>query len=206
MGYASAPVFELYFDYSSPFAYLGASQAPRIAAAHGVPLVYRPILLGGLFSAIGTPTVPIAAMAEAKQRYIRQDLERWAAHFQVPFRFTPRFPLRTVSALRLTLLSPPERWPALIAEIMRVCWVDGGDPADAGVLRTAAEVAGVSPALVDRLRDDEPRAALRKATEDAVLRGVVGVPTFMVDDLMFWGQDRLAFVERALDGWRPPRG
>lgn len=197
---------EVYFDFSSPFAYLGSTQVERIAQAHGATLVWKPFLLGALFKEIGTPLVPIAEMSEAKRSYTRVDMERWAKHWGVPFRFPSRFPLRTVKPLRMTLAASEEHRSRLIGRLMHLCWVDDEDPDDDDALRRACREADAPEALVDATREEESKAALKRATDEAVARGVPGAPTFFVGDLMFWGQDRLGFVEKALDGWRPRNG
>lgn len=197
---------DFYFDYSSPFGYLASTQIERIAAAHRASLVWKPILLGGLFRAIGTPMVPLDAMPDAKRRYYLADMQRWAAHWGLPLRFPSTFPLRTVDALRLTMLAPAAARPALVHAIMRAAWVEDRDPADPAVLRLCAAEAGIDPALVGGVGAPHIKDELRAATDEAVQRGVPGVPTFFVDDLLFWGQDRLMLVEKALDGWRPLRG
>ncbi len=173
------------------------------AARHEAELVYRPILLGALFKAIGTPLVPIAEMSEAKRRHQKLDMHRWAEARGVDLVWPSRFPLRTVKPLRMTLLTDDATRPALIASLMRACWVEDRDPDDDEVLRECAKRAGADEALVEATRTDDAKAALRASTTEAIERGVFGVPTFIVDDQLFWGQDRLDFVERALDGWRP---
>ncbi|MCZ7679637.1 MAG: DsbA family protein [Sandaracinaceae bacterium] len=82
---------DVYFDYSSPFAYLGATQIERVAREAGGAVRWRPFLLGALFKAIGTPLVPLDAMSEPKRRYQRLELERWAAHWGCPSRSIPPF-------------------------------------------------------------------------------------------------------------------
>lgn len=197
---------EFYFDYASPFAYLASTQLPRICEATDAELRYRPLLLGGLFKALGTPNVPLFAMSEVKRRYIAMDMERWAKHWGVPLRFPSGFPLRTVDALRLTLLAPQERWPALVQALMTACWVEDRPIGEVSVLRACAEQAGVDPALLERLGEPEVKAELRARTDAALERGIPGVPSFFIGDHLFWGQDRLGFVEDALRGWKPPRG
>lgn len=192
---------DVYFDYSSPFAYLGTTQIERVAREAGGRVRWRPFLLGGLFKAIGTPLVPLNAMSEPKRRYQMLELERWAAHWGVPFRFNPTFPLRTVDALRLTLLAPEERRAALIHRIMRAAWADAEDVGDRAVLARCARDAGLDPALLDRT--SEAKEALRTATDEAVAVGCPGAPCFVVEGELYWGQDRLAFVRAALEG-RPP--
>ncbi|MBX7195523.1 MAG: 2-hydroxychromene-2-carboxylate isomerase [Sandaracinaceae bacterium] len=191
-------IVEAWIDYSSPFAYLGSTQIERVAAAHGARAIFRPFLLGALFKAIGTPLVPLESFPPAKERYYRLELERWARHWGVPFRFSTRFPLRTVDALRLTLLAPEEARSPLVHAIMRATWAEDRDPADPSVLRDACEVAHVDPALLDRLADG--KHLLFEATDRARSIGVPGAPTFVVGTELFWGQDRLTLVEDALRG------
>lgn len=193
---------ECWLDYSSPFAYLGSTQVERVARESGGRAVFRPFLLGALFKQIGTPMVPLETFSEAKRRHSRLDLERWADHWGVPFRFTSRFPLRTVEALRLTLLVPDERRGPLVHAIMRACWVDELDPADPEVLRACLREASLDPALLERA--GEAKQALFDATEHARRIGAPGAPCFVVGDQLFWGQDRLDFVGKALRGWRVP--
>jgi 2-hydroxychromene-2-carboxylate isomerase len=196
-----APIVEAWIDYSSPFAYLGSTQIERVAREAGAAGVrFRPFLLGGLFRTIGTPLVPIAAMPEAKRRLHLLDLERWADVWGVPFRFASRFPLRTVDALRLTLLAPEERRAPLVHALMRATWAEDRDPADRAVLAAACAEAGIDAALA--LRTGEAKAALVAETEEAVRLGLCGAPTFVVDGQLFWGQDRLEHVALGVRGWR----
>lgn len=195
-------IVEAFIDYASPFAYLGSTQIERVARAHGATVVFRPFLLGALFKAIGTPVVPIAAFPRAKERYHRLELERWAARWGVPFVFSSRFPVRTVDALRLTLLAPEASRAPLVHAIMRAVWAEDRDPAERAVLEEACENAGVDSALLERLTEGKP--LLYDATEDARRRGVPGAPTFLVHTgsgpELFWGQDRLELVADALRG------
>lgn len=186
----------LFFDYSSPWAYLATERVEPVAARRGARVVYQPFLLGGLFRAIGTPMVPLEVMPAPKAAYVRRELERFAARDAIPYRFSSRFPLRTVDALRLTLLVPEEARAPIVHRIMRATWADDQDPADRGVLESCARDAGVDPGLVGRTA--EAKQALVRATDEALALGVPGAPTFVVGDQLFWGQDRLLFVENAL--------
>lgn len=199
---SEAPVVECWLDYSSPFAYLGSTQVERVARESGGRAVFRPFLLGALFKRLGTPVVPLETFNDAKRRLVRLDLERWADHWGVPFRFTSHFPLRTVDALRLTLLVPDERRGPLVHAIMRACWALDLDPADPEVLRACLREASLDPALLGRA--PEAKQALFDATERAIAIGAPGAPCFAVGDQLFWGQDRLEFVGKALRGWRVP--
>ena len=191
-------VLSFFFDYASPFAYLASTQVRRVAEDAGAPLDYRPFLLGGLFRDIGTPLVPIAEMSEAKRGYVRIDMQRWATHWNVPLRFPTAFPLRTVLALRVTLLAldeAPELAPAFVDRVMKLCWADDQAPDEEHLAMCLNDV-GLPAAMLDRA--GEKRAALIEATAHAKERGVFGTPTFFVGDELFFGQDRIDFVAEAL--------
>lgn len=190
---------EVYWDFSSPFAYLGCTQVEALARRTGARVTYRPLLLGGLFRSIGTPDAPILAFSEAKRRYILKDLDRWAAYWGVPFKYPSRFPMVTVKALRVYLALPDERRGAYRDRVFRAYWAEDRDISDDAVL---AECVGDEAAARDalaRATTDEVKAELRRATEEAAARGVFGVPTFIVERRdLYWGQDRLDLVEEAL--------
>jgi 2-hydroxychromene-2-carboxylate isomerase len=206
-------LLDAYFDYSSPFAYLGFTQVERVAREAGAELRFRPFLLGGLFKAIGTPNVPMLAMSEAKQRYQLLDMRRWAHHWGVRFQFPTRFPMNTVTALRMTLQLPNGELPRFARAVFEAYWADDRDIADSAELASIAEACGLDgAALLAGAARQEVKDRLRDATEEAARRGVCGAPSFLVrtsesdEGMLFWGQDRLELVAEALGGWRPACG
>lgn len=198
---------ECFFDYSSPFAYLGTTQIERVAREEGASLVWRPFLLGALFRAIGTPDVPVATFSEAKRRAVLLDLRRWARVHGVGFRFASRFPLRSVDALRLTHAVPDEVRSAFVHRVMRTAWVDDEGLEREVLARCLADV-GLDDSWLARADEPEVKAALRATTEEAERRGAPGAPTFFVQrgerESLVWGQDRLDFVRLALRGELEP--
>lgn len=209
---AAPPTLDFWFDYSSPFAYLGATQIAAVAAGAGATVRWRPMLLGALFRAVGTPDVPLLAMPEPKRRYLARDLDRWARYLGVEFRFSSRFPLRTVLPLRVTLLAG-ERTEALVARLFRAAWVEDRDVGDEAVVRAALAEVGLEPALVERAGEPATKQALHDSTAAAIAGGVFGAPTSVVTGgaggdrpVVFWGQDRLELVDAALRGWIPEVG
>jgi 2-hydroxychromene-2-carboxylate isomerase len=196
---ASGRTLELFWDFSSPYAYLGTTQAEALAARTGATLVWQPIFLGGLFKTIGQVDAPVFSWPEAKRTYFFQDLERWAAFWNVPFRFPSRFPMPTIKALRLYLALPGDRRAAFRERTFHAYWAEDRDIADDGVL---AEFAGPAWAEAkERSQSPEVKQALVDATARAATRGIFGFPTWIIDGKeLFWGQDRMALVERALLG------
>jgi 2-hydroxychromene-2-carboxylate isomerase len=192
---------EFWFDFGSPTTYLAHTQLPRIARETGADLVYRPMLLGGVFKASGNVSPVTVA---AKGRWMLQDLQRWARHWGVPFTFNPHFPINTLTLMRGAIglqLRQPADFGRYVDAVFTALWVrprDLGDPATlAAVLGAAGFDAEAFAALV---ADPEVKAALVAATEEAVARGAFGAPTIFVGETMFFGQDRLDFVRAELQG------
>jgi 2-hydroxychromene-2-carboxylate isomerase len=190
---------EAYWDYSSPFAYLGMARIEAVAARHGATVLDRPMLLGGLFKSIGQVNVPIETFSAERRAHTVADMHRWAAYHDVPFRFPSRFPMNTVKALRATLALPEGSRKAFRDSVFRAYWAEDRDISDESVLADLIVRTGADPTeILAATSEPELKAALISATEGAVARQVFGAPTFVVGDELFWGQDRLDAVGRAL--------
>ncbi|MBB1608628.1 MULTISPECIES: 2-hydroxychromene-2-carboxylate isomerase [unclassified Pseudomonas] len=190
---------EFYFDFGSPTSYLAYTQLPGICAAAGAELVYRPVLLGGVFQATGNVS-PIAV--PAKGRYTLVDMQRFARRYGVPLKMNPHFPINTLLLMRAATgvqLRQPERFEALLACVFKGMWVDALNLGDAAVLGPLLAEAGFDPqALLALAAEQEVKDALKANTEAAIKRGMFGAPTLFVGEEMFFGQDRLDFVREAL--------
>lgn len=189
-----------YYDVVCPFAYLASTQIEALATRAGVEVEWVPILLGGVFRAIGQVEVPARAMPAAKQHLNILDMKRYAALYGVPLALHPRHPLRTVEAMRMLHTVEGAARVALTHRLYRAYFVENRDISDKAVLAELGDIANIeSPDI---------KSALRAATDRAVLDGVFGVPAFVVEKEgrrhLFWGQDRLHFVGRALGGWAVP--
>jgi 2-hydroxychromene-2-carboxylate isomerase len=193
-----------YYDVVCPYAYLASSRVEAMAARAAVPLEWKPILLGGVFRAIGSPDVPAAQMPPAKARLNRLDLARYAALYGIKLELPPEHPRRTVSAMRLCHAVDGEARVRLSHALYRAYFAEGRDVADADVLRAIAGACGVAAEDVDRALIPDPRVkkSLFDATDEAIADGVFGVPGFVIVDgearTLYWGQDRMHLVERAL--------
>jgi len=188
---------ELFWDFSSPFSYLGATQADALAARTGAKLVWKPMLLGGVFRSIGQVDAPILTWSDAKRTHALKDLERWAAFYGVPFAFPSRFPMNTLKALRAYLAMPEDQRAGFRERTYRAYWAEDRDIGDDATLR---ELIGEGAnEILARTQQGEIKQALIDATNEAVTRGVFGAPTWIVDgEELIWGQDRIPLVERAL--------
>ena len=196
----SGQTVRFFHDFASPFSYLAATQIERVAHRHGATVEWRPILLGALFRTIGTPLVPLRTFSPSKQRYVLGDLHRWAAWWQVGFQFPSCFPVRTVLPLRVALQAPEATLP-----LYRALWQEDRDIGQPEVGAAVLTGPGLdAPALLAGAGGPAVKERLRENTEMAQRTGVVGVPTFALDDgMLIWGQDRLTQLDRALSGWRP---
>ncbi|MBB4862857.1 2-hydroxychromene-2-carboxylate isomerase [Pseudomonas nitritireducens] len=190
---------EFYFDFGSPASYLAYTQLPAICAEAGAELVYRPVLLGGVFQATGNSS---PATVPAKGRYSLIDLARFARRYGAPLKMNPHFPINTLTLMRAATgvqLHQPERFAALVDCLFKGMWERGlnlGDPAVVGPLLAEA---GFDPqALLALTAEQEVKDALKANTEAAIKRGMFGAPTMFVGNEMFFGQDRLDFVREAL--------
>jgi 2-hydroxychromene-2-carboxylate isomerase len=208
---AAAPgkTLDVYFDVASPFAYLGLTQLPALAAMGVVPRLV-PILLGALFRDIAQANVPWFAMPPPKQRYFGLEMVRWASWWGEPFELPRKFPQRTITAQRLCLIAAAEGWQTgvrVATALARAMWAEQRDLEDAEALHAIVEgcAPGHGAAWMARTQDAAVKAELAANTAAAQKAGVFGVPTFVVDGQhLFWGQDRLELVARALAGWTPP--
>jgi len=190
------------YDFSSPFAYLASTQIDELAAGCGAEVEFFPILLGGLFRSIGTPMVPITTYPESKRRHSVDDMSRWAHYYGVTFHFPSRFPMNTVTALRLALLAGDKIGP-LTHALFRLYWAEDQDLGDLSVLERALTEAGLPISLLERVGETEVKEKLLANTKQAEEWGCFGVPSFRVaqhhgEPELFFGQDRLLFVEKAL--------
>ena len=203
---AAGKTLDVYFDVASPFAYLGLTQLPALAA--GVQTRLVPILLGALFRDIGQSNVPLLAMPAPKQRYFGLEMQRWASWWGVPFEMPRKFPQRTIAAQRLCILAAAESFAVgvqLAAALGRAMWAEQRDLEDHETLRAILEAEGLPAAWLERTQDPAIKAALAANTAAAQATGVFGVPTFVVDGThLFFGQDRIELVGKALAGWTPP--
>jgi len=190
---------DFFFDVGSPSSYLAWTQLPALCASHGADLVYRPMLLGGVYQATGNAS---PATIPAKGRYTQMDYERHARRYGVPFRGNPHFPVITLFLMRAVTgiqLRRPEQLQQLLGCVFKALWIDALNLNDAQLTARTLVEGGFDPAEIERLAQDaEIKAALKATTQEAVERGVFGAPTLFVGGQMFFGQDRMDFVREAL--------
>ncbi|MCB9686692.1 MAG: 2-hydroxychromene-2-carboxylate isomerase [Alphaproteobacteria bacterium] len=187
---------DLYFDLSSPYSYMAATQLPAIAQRHGATIRWKPMVLMAVFDAAGNR---MPASSPTKARWMLRDLKRWSDRYGVPFRLNSRFPLNTIPAMRLVLVGERHgRSQEVALEAFRRMWVEDVDINTPDQLAGIARAAGLPDGAEAEVADPEIKAALKASTDEAIARDVFGAPAIFVGDQLFFGNDRLDFVEDAL--------
>ena len=194
---------EFFYDYGSPYSYLADSRLSEWVARPGTSVVFRPMLLGGIFKATGNQS-PFVEPVAAKRAYFSIELHRAVRQCGVDFVHNPHFPINTLGLMRMAYAALElEVFAAFHAAIFRAFWTKGtalGDPNVASNLLDSEGLPGSS--IVELSMQDAAKSALRATTDEAVRRGVFGAPTFFVGDDMYFGNDRLDSVELALGSSR----
>jgi len=190
---------EFYFDFGSPYSYLAYHQLPKIAKARNAEIIWQPMLLGGVFQATGNHS-PVEIPLKGK--HLGVDLQRWAKQFDVRFTMNPHFPINTLPLMRGAVAMQQrgdvdfQRYLAAVFGAMFEHPRNMGVPTEIGAV---LQQAGFDPAeFMAMINDQAVKDQLKKNTTEAVERGVFGAPTFFVGDEMYWGQDRLHFVDQVL--------
>jgi 2-hydroxychromene-2-carboxylate isomerase len=199
---------DFYFDFSSTNSYFAAFMLPEICARNDARVNWIPTHFAALFRGTG---FDVMAMTPRKARYLWRDHARYAEMTGLPFRRPSRFPIKTAMALRAVLAAgrmsnvdyggaARERVMREITHaFMRAYWERDEDISDRDVLASIASRSGFEGARLVEFADANPaREELAALTNAAAARGVFGAPTFFVGDEMFWGKDRLEFVDRWL--------
>ncbi len=190
---------EFFYDYGSPYSYLADSRLPGLKARTGAEVIYRPMLLGGVFKATGNQS-PFVEPVEAKRSYFSVELRRAVHRLNVAFVQNPHFPINTLGLMRTAHAARAlEVFEPFHSAIFRAFWTAGAELGNPQVVADVLDAEGLKGSeIVDAARGDEIKAALRATTDEAVERGIFGAPTFFVGAEMFFGNDRMEFVEDAL--------
>ena len=191
---------EFYFDLGSPYSYLAYYRILQIAEQQEIQIVYKPILLGGVFKATGNRS-PIEI--PVKGVYSILDMQRWAEYYQIPMQMNPHFPMNTLTLMRILTgvqLLHLEKFEQVLKLLFDAMFGTPQNLNEPTVLAEVLKPSGFSVEdILSMVQSDVVKQKLITETEQAILRGIFGAPTFFVGDEMYWGQDRLHFVEQALN-------
>jgi carboxymethylenebutenolidase len=194
---------DYYLSPMSPWTYLGHARLLDIAKRHGAGIRPKPVDFGKIFPLSGG--LPLAKRAPQRQAYRMVELERWRGFLGVPLTLQPKyFPYDSALASKLVIAADgkgPGSALRLAGALLRGCWVEERNMADEAELARVCQEQGLEPwGLIAAAKSDEAQKRYEELTEEAVALQVFGAPTYVYDRELFWGQDRLDFLDRALAG------
>lgn len=190
-------ILEFYFDFTSPYAYLGQHRILQLAQAHGLVIEWKPILLGAIFRDLGHFPAPPGSPRRA---YAWHDIARCAEVLGLAYRWPDPFPFNSTPASRMFYAlqdtGPDNRSVEWAQAVFHASFGQGRDCSDTDELVTLANAKGLGgEALLVSAGEESIKKKFREMTAEAAARGVFGVPTFFLDDEMFWGSDRIEQIE-----------
>ena len=193
---------EFFFDCSSPWTYLAFTRIHDVIARTRAEIVWRPILVGGVFNAVNQDVYERRAKPDPrKSKYYAKDLEDWARYAGIEIGRPPVFPVNSVKAMRGAFIALDDGKLVPYANaVFQTYWGDLEDISQAEVLgRIAASVGYDAQTFLEKVEDPALKAKLRGNTDELIARGGFGSPTMFVNgDDMYFGNDRLPLVEAAL--------
>jgi 2-hydroxychromene-2-carboxylate isomerase len=194
-----SPTLQIFYGISSPWAYFGAERAYAIARNHGARIKLRPIRIietnGG---------IPLRTRVQPRQDYHAVELARWREYLGIPLNLAPRFyPCRTIEIAAKAVIAAQRAGldaPRFSFAVQRALWAEDRDIADVATLKEiASETVGTEgAALVCDPQPADVTAEWEDNLNGAERLGIFGTPTYVLRGELFWGQDRLDFVDRAL--------
>lgn len=196
------PSIEYFYSAHSAFAYIGSSKLLEICAAFDCTLVHRPFRLSPVVEAARSPSFPGRSRAHIDY-FFGREIERWAEYRNVPIiAHRPTFHDNSLDLSNGMLIAAAEKGAdvdALSHAVLQAHWRDDIDLADDAALAAAARGAGIDPApLLQAALSEAVQEIHEKNTQEAIARNVFGSPTYFLSGDMFYGQDHLELVERAL--------
>ena len=185
--------FEFYFDFASPYSFLAHKQIRKIEKDNSIKIKYMPILLGGLFNLSG---IKANADIPIKAKYMIKDCKLWAEKNNISFKFNNYFPIKTLTLMRCVLVAQKKDFTQMfINKIFDAIWKDGINLNDNLIVEKLLKNLDLNPKIfLVEANEAKIKEELKSKTNDAHKKGIFGAPTFLVNNKIFWGQDRLEFA------------
>jgi 2-hydroxychromene-2-carboxylate isomerase len=193
---------DYYASLMSPWTFLGSARIESLVASHGASITIWPVDFGTIFPASGG--LPLPKRSPQRQAYRMMELKRWRSHLGIPITLQPKFfPGNEMPAVRCVIALREQGRGAdalrLAHAVLRGVWVEERDVSDPQTLAAIITATGLDPRAVLAASEAPAIMAQREAdTRRAIELGVFGAPSYVIDGEIFWGQDRLDFVERKL--------
>jgi 2-hydroxychromene-2-carboxylate isomerase len=185
--------FEFYFDFVSPYSFLAHKQIRKLEKKNSIKIKYKPILLGALHN---LHNIKAPAFIPAKAKFMIRDCKMLAEKNSLRFKFNSYFPIKTVNLMRGVFIAEEDDFQSFyIDNIFDAIWQDGLNMNDQNIIDKILKNIEVNPkTFFLRLATQNIKDQLKKKTNEAYEKGIFGAPTFMINNKIFWGQDRLEFV------------
>ena len=185
--------FDFYFDFISPYSFLAHKEILKIEKQNSIKINYKPILLGGLHNLHG---IKAPAFIPAKAKHMIRDCKLIAEKNKIKFKFNSYFPIRSLNLMRGVFIAEEDNYKSYyIDSIFNSIWQDGLNMNDESIIQRVLKNLNVNPkTFLLRCTSSSVKDLLRQKTNEAYQKGVFGAPTFMSNNKIFWGQDRIEFA------------
>ena len=185
--------FDFYFDFISPYSFLAHKEIRKIENKTNIKIRYKPILLGGLHNLHG---IKAPAFIPAKAKHMIRDCKLIAERNNIKFRFNSYFPIKSLNLMRGVLVAEEDNIKNYyIDNVFNTIWQDGLNMNDENIIYKILKNLNINPkTFILRSTSSSIKDSLRKKTSDAYEKGIFGAPTFVTNNKIFWGQDRIEFV------------
>ena len=185
--------FDFYFDFVSPYSFLAHKEIRKIEKQNSIKIRYKPIMLGGLHNLHG---IKAPAFIPAKAKHMIRDCKLIAEKNKIKFKFNSYFPIKSLNLMRGVLVAEEDNFKSYYIEsIFNSIWQDGLNMNDESIVQKILKNLNVNPkTFFLRLASSSIKDSLREKTNEAYEKGIFGAPSFVSNNKIFWGQDRIGFV------------
>ena len=185
--------FDFYFDFVSPYSFLAHKEIRKIEKKNDIKIKYKPILLGGLHNLHG---IKAPAFIPAKAKHMVRDCKLLAEKNKIKFKFNSYFPIRSLNLMRGVFVAEEDNFKSYyIDNIFNSIWQDGLNMNDENIIKKVLKKLNVIPkTFILRSTSSSSKENLRKKTNEAYEKSIFGAPTFVANNKIFWGQDRIEFA------------
>ncbi len=183
---------DFYFDFISPYAYLAHKRIINIEKIEKIKFVYKPILLGGLHN---LRKITPAAFIEAKKKFTVHDCKMVAKKFQIEFKFNDKFPINSINLMRGILTVDENIKKKYINDFFNAYWSLNLDLSNEKTVKKILNNLNIDPnSFFEKIAEQRIKDKLKKLTQESFDKDIFGAPTFIVNNKLFWGQDRLDYA------------
>ena len=185
--------FDFYFDFVSPYSFLAHKEIIKIEKKNSIKIKYKPILLGGLHNLHG---IKAPAFIPAKAKHMIRDCKLIAEKNKIKFKFNSYFPIRSLNLMRGVFVAEEDNYKSYyIDSIFSAIWQDGLNMNDENIIEKVLKNLNVNPKTFSlRAASSSIKESLKKRTNEAYEKGIFGAPSFVANNKIFWGQDKIEFA------------